>query len=148
MHALQPAGAHAFTRVGIPLYHASAVFARHTLATFYSDLRVEMRHFSVTDTGRRQRHVKLGIGVHGAGRVTGAKTQWDVVSTYHFSPATGLINQHTVDSIHPAPHFTVFDSLKRILSGGAFSDPIGTVRPCRVPLSIPPGQRRKDTTVH
>ncbi|EJD45620.1 hypothetical protein AURDEDRAFT_144964 [Auricularia subglabra TFB-10046 SS5] len=135
---------------GIPLYHASAVFVRHTLVTLYSDLRVELRHCTVVDTGRRQRHVKLGIGVHGAGRVTGAPAQWDVVSTYHFSPVTGLVNQHTVDSIHPAPHFTVFDSLKRILSGGAFTGTsMGNVRPCRVPITVPrEDERPGPTSVH
>ncbi|KZV94451.1 hypothetical protein EXIGLDRAFT_736956 [Exidia glandulosa HHB12029] len=138
-----------FRLEGIPLYHASAVFVRHTLATLYSDLRVEMRNVTVVDTGKRERHVKLGIGVHGAGRVSGAQTQWDVVSTYHFSPATGLINQHTVDSIHPAPHVTVFDALKRMLGGGALTESMGTVRPCRMPISVPsPEQRRPDTTVH
>lgn len=71
-----PASSHRL--LGIPLYHASAVFVRHTLATLYSDLRAELRSFSVVNTGSRQRHVRLGIGVQGQARVTHNEAQWDV----------------------------------------------------------------------
>lgn len=37
-------------------------------------------------------------------------------STYEFSPLTGLICLHTIDSIEPAPHQAVFDALKAALS--------------------------------
>ena len=33
-------------------------------------------------------------------------------STYTFSPITGLIHEHVVNSIHPAPHQAVYDSLR------------------------------------
>ena len=33
-------------------------------------------------------------------------------STYTFSPVTGLIDEHVVNSIHPAPHQAVYDSLR------------------------------------
>ncbi|KAH7105772.1 hypothetical protein BKA62DRAFT_687913 [Auriculariales sp. MPI-PUGE-AT-0066] len=133
---------------GIPLYHASAVFVRHTLATLYSDLRIEMRNFAVINTGHRQRHVRLGIGVHGTARVTRGEAQWDVTSTYHFSPITGLVEQHVVDSIHPAPHLSAFDALKRLLSGSAFTDSVPQVRPCRIPVSqVPNAHHRSDSSV-
>ena len=68
------------------------------------------------------------------------------VSTYHFSPVTGLIEKHVVDSIHPAPHFTAFDALKRILTGGAFPDvpQVPQVRPCRVSTILPEPNRQRD----
>ena len=37
-------------------------------------------------------------------------------STYTFSPVTGLINKHTIDSIQPAPHEAVFDLLRAALA--------------------------------
>ena len=36
-------------------------------------------------------------------------------STYTFSPITGLIHSHVVNSIHPAPHQAVYDSLHSTL---------------------------------
>jgi hypothetical protein len=33
-------------------------------------------------------------------------------STYTFSPISGLIHEHVVNSIHPAPHQAVYDSLR------------------------------------
>ena len=39
-------------------------------------------------------------------------------STYTFSPITGLIHEHTVNSIHPAPHQAVYDSLRSSLGWG------------------------------
>lgn len=40
-------------------------------------------------------------------------------STYTFSPHSGLIHKHTINSIHPAPHQAAYDaiqsSLERIL---------------------------------
>lgn len=32
-------------------------------------------------------------------------------STYGFSPVSGMINQHTIDSIQPAPHQAAYDAL-------------------------------------
>jgi hypothetical protein len=54
-------------------------------------------------------------------------------STYTFSPVTGLIHIHTIDSIHPAPHQAAFDalrsSLERVLglAGGGVAQPTGEV---------------------
>jgi hypothetical protein len=36
-------------------------------------------------------------------------------STYTFSPITGLIHTHTVNSIHPAPHQAVYGALRASL---------------------------------
>jgi len=36
-------------------------------------------------------------------------------STYTFSPVTGLIHRHVVNSILPAPHLAVYDSLRLTL---------------------------------
>ena len=36
-------------------------------------------------------------------------------STYTFSPVTGLIHVHRIDSIHPAPHQAVYDALRASL---------------------------------
>jgi hypothetical protein len=54
-------------------------------------------------------------------------------STYTFSPITGLIHIHTINSIHPAPHQTAYDalrsSLERLLglAGGGVAQPTGEV---------------------
>ena len=37
-------------------------------------------------------------------------------STYTFSPVSGLIHKHTIDSIQPAPHEAVFDLLRAALA--------------------------------
>lgn len=43
--------------------------------------------------------------------------------TYTFSPITGLIQLHTVDSIEPAPHQSLFEALGRFgLIGGEGDD--------------------------
>jgi hypothetical protein len=39
------------------------------------------------------------------------------VSTYSFSPITGLILKHEIESIYPQPHSAVYDSLKASLLG-------------------------------
>lgn len=36
-------------------------------------------------------------------------------STYTFSPNTGLIYRHVINSIHPAPHQAVYDALRSSL---------------------------------
>jgi hypothetical protein len=36
-------------------------------------------------------------------------------STYTFSPYTGLIYLHTINSIHPAPHEAVYDAMRTSL---------------------------------
>lgn len=58
---------------------------------------------------------------------------YDRNSTYTFSPITGLIHIHTINSIHPAPHQAAYDalrsSLERVLglAGGGVAQPTGEV---------------------
>jgi hypothetical protein len=58
---------------------------------------------------------------------------YDRNSTYTFSPITGLIHVHTINSIHPAPHQAAYDALKssleRVLglAGGGVAQPTGEV---------------------
>ena len=53
-------------------------------------------------------------------------------STYTFSPITGLIHEHVVNSIHPAPHQAVYDSLRLSLGkvlGLGWGDGAGSSSP-------------------
>lgn len=47
------------------------------------------------------------------------------VSIYTFSPRTGLVAVHTVNSIHPAPHETVYDALRASLVKLRLTGPAG-----------------------
>ncbi|KAF7368949.1 hypothetical protein MVEN_00221100 [Mycena venus] len=115
---------------GLPMYIASSVFVRHTLNALYSDLKVVLNKVSVETprppvgdadlelkTRRKSREKSLFVGLTATGiaRVSGAAGEWEVNSTYTFSPLTGLIHIHTVNSIHPAPHQAVYDSLRASL---------------------------------
>ena len=128
---------------------ASSVFIRHTMKTLYADLRVEMRrlamHAPPTQTGAprsREKSLCVGLTVHGTTRVSGGLGEWQMWvvrfsdgtgltcrrdSTYGFSPVSGLINLHTIDSIQPAPHHAVLDALRAFSMGGDLLRP-GTVR--------------------
>ncbi|KAG5651500.1 hypothetical protein H0H81_008472, partial [Sphagnurus paluster] len=112
---------------GLPLYLASAVFIRHTLNALYTDLSLDLQKL-VVNTPRapisaeqrgpnnrirsRDKSLLLGFCVTGTSRVSGARGEWEVNSTYSFSPSTGLIDKHVVNSIYPAPHQAVYDSLR------------------------------------
>jgi hypothetical protein len=83
---------------GLPLYHASSVFVRHSLSMFYTDLRVELRSCRVlpSDTKggessekqaipprqdgfhRRERRFTVGLDVHGLSRMGGGRKEWDM----------------------------------------------------------------------
>lgn len=90
---------------------------------------------SSTTPGRRKinrdKSFRIRQIVVGNSRVTGKSSEWEMwvaisfshlgrvsyhtigrESTYTFSPTTGLIHQHVVDSILPAPHVAVYDSLR------------------------------------
>ena len=54
----------------------------------------------------------MRIGVSGLARVSGAKSEWEVDYTYSFSPITGLVLIHTINSIHPAPHESVYEAFR------------------------------------
>ncbi|KZT27787.1 hypothetical protein NEOLEDRAFT_1146227 [Neolentinus lepideus HHB14362 ss-1] len=124
---------------GLPLYMASSVFVRHTMKALYTDLSVELRKMTVQSSAsrsnnsasgfgqvppssesanprdslhRRQKSMFVRFGVSGKNRVSGAKGEWDVASTYTFSPISGLISTHTINNIHPAPHLSAYDMLR------------------------------------
>jgi len=64
----------------------------------------------------REKSLFVGLEVSGVARVSGARGGWEVNSTYVFSPFTGLIHAHIVESIEPAPHQAVFDALRAALA--------------------------------
>lgn len=89
----------------------------------------------------REKSLFVGLTVHGTNRVSKADGGWQVCvllllfrshpdtrtrtlelngrcrnSTYTFSPVTGLIHIHNIDSIHPAPHQAFFNALQAALS--------------------------------
>ncbi|EMD32387.1 hypothetical protein CERSUDRAFT_108825 [Gelatoporia subvermispora B] len=64
----------------------------------------------------REKSLFIGLDVSGVARVTGERGGWEVNSTYVFSPLTGLIHAHIVDSIEPAPHQAVFGALRAALA--------------------------------
>lgn len=128
------------TLEGLHLYIASSIFVRHTLNALYTDLAVTLRRVRVHGSqesgalppgvppaarpkqeGRRARDKKIAIGltVNGVGRVSGVPAEWQVNCTYAFSPHTGHIIHHNVDSIEPAPHHALFEALGKfgLLSG-------------------------------
>lgn len=85
----------------------------------------------------RDKSVSFGLVLSGVGRVSGAPAEWQMCvraiirspylmpgthvcstpshrsHTYTFSPLSGLILAHNVDSIEPAPHQAVFEALGR-----------------------------------
>ncbi|RPD52718.1 hypothetical protein L226DRAFT_480340 [Lentinus tigrinus ALCF2SS1-7] len=64
----------------------------------------------------REKSLFIGLVVRGINRVSKAEGGWEVNSTYTFSPITGLIHIHNIDSIHPAPHLAFFSALQAALS--------------------------------
>ncbi|PVF96959.1 hypothetical protein CPB86DRAFT_761215 [Serendipita vermifera] len=101
---------------GLPLYHASSSFMRHTLNMFYNNLRIELRRAKDINGGHRERKFTIGMGIIGTSRIGGSHAEWDVASTYHISPITGLVHKHVVESIQPAPHIAAYDALDSALS--------------------------------
>ena len=111
-------------RPGAPLYITSSGFVRHTLNALYSDLRVDLLSVRTTPTPspslssskqfgkNRDRSLSMRIGVSGLARVSGAKSEWEVDYTYCFSPVTGLILIHIINSIHPTPHESVYEAFR------------------------------------
>ncbi|KAF7305946.1 hypothetical protein HMN09_00749000 [Mycena chlorophos] len=106
---------------GISMYLASSVFVRHTMNAVYSETRVALNKVAVESRGgkkSREKSLVVGLTASGVARVSGAASEWEVNSTYTFSPLTGLIHIHTVNSIHPAPHQAVYDALRfNVFSG-------------------------------
>ncbi|KAF5354322.1 hypothetical protein D9756_007344 [Leucocoprinus leucothites] len=129
---------------GLSLYHASASFMRHTMNALYSDLAVTLTkvsfhgppslpHKGSTGDGdlgtelmprsekkrqSREKSALVRFMVTGTARVSGGVGEWEVESTYIFSPISGLIHKQVINSIHPAPHQAVYDSLSKLLGFG------------------------------
>ncbi|KAH7890357.1 hypothetical protein F5I97DRAFT_1799513 [Phlebopus sp. FC_14] len=135
---------------GLPLYMASSVFIRHTMKTVYSDLRVELRKCTVQSASspslhpssgsitrsnyKRDKSLFIGLSVYGTARVSGGLGEWQVDSTYSFSPVNGLVNLHTINSIQPAPHQAAYDALRASLNSvfGIGGMGTGDIRPGEV----------------
>lgn len=72
-------------------------------------------------------------------------------STYRFSPQTGLILEHKIDSIEPAPTQAVFDALRAALAklglaGGDDTQVPGAPGAARVqPVPVPVRARAKSS---
>ncbi|KAF8528426.1 hypothetical protein BU17DRAFT_38136, partial [Hysterangium stoloniferum] len=119
---------------GLPLYHASAAFIRHTLSAFYTELDVSLCKLTLRSMGPRDRQIVIRTIVTGKSRLSGTQNEWDVHSTYTLSPDTALIEQHVVESIHPAPHMTFYDGLRTTLAGLAGSnmdqEPVSGMQGC------------------
>jgi hypothetical protein len=100
----------------------------------------------------REKSIRIRQVVNGIGRVSGKPAEWETSvffflffcskilslhfsfseSTYTFSPITGLIHEHVVNSIHPAPHQAVYDSLRLSLGkvlGFGWSEGAGSSSP-------------------
>jgi hypothetical protein len=63
---------------GLPLYHASSVFVRHTLNMFYTDLKVELRRVQDYRIDSRERKFTIGFAVLGRSRMGSAPAEWDM----------------------------------------------------------------------
>ncbi|KIJ56345.1 hypothetical protein M422DRAFT_150950 [Sphaerobolus stellatus SS14] len=101
---------------GLPMYHASAAFVRHTLSALNTKLRVVLCKLRLRGERRtRKMEIEIRTIVTGETRLSGTQVEWDVVSTYSVNSATGLIDVHTVESIQPAPHISIFDGLRASL---------------------------------
>ncbi|KAG8935581.1 hypothetical protein FRC02_007509 [Tulasnella sp. 418] len=127
---------------GLALYQASAAVLRTSLMTLYSNCTVDIVHTSVVSPAKRERQLKLGITIQGRSRLTGSTAEWDVRTTYSFSPLSGLILHHEIQSIDPAPHSRVYDafrlSLMRVLGGDNSPTTLGVGGSCKVPTSTKP----------
>jgi len=132
---------------GLPLYLASASFMRHTMNALYSDLSVTLLKVSMNVSRKDQTYSdRVGEGsekkaerprllreksllvrfmVAGKTRVSGSPSEWEVESSYTFSPVSGLIHKQVINSIHPAPHQAVYHSLSKMFSWGSAESNVG-----------------------
>ncbi|KDQ10725.1 hypothetical protein BOTBODRAFT_163600 [Botryobasidium botryosum FD-172 SS1] len=126
---------------GLSLYQASAVVLRTSLTTLYSDCHVELTRTNVVSSGRRERKAQIALCMVGQNRVSGARAEWNVDATYTFSPLSGLVYRHEIESIRPAPHIAFYDmmraSLHRLIGEGS-TPGIGGVGGGKVTTSDPP----------
>jgi len=64
--------------IGLPLYHASAAFIRHTLNALHTDLRVDLCKLQLRSNGPREKQFLVRNIVSGRARLTGAHNEWDM----------------------------------------------------------------------
>ncbi|KAJ3740126.1 hypothetical protein DFH05DRAFT_452163 [Lentinula detonsa] len=67
---------------------------------------------------KREKSFYIALRVIGTSRVSGALGQWEVRSTYTFSPLNAQIVKHTVNGIEPAPERGVWEGLAKVLGLG------------------------------
>ncbi|KAJ4474442.1 hypothetical protein J3R30DRAFT_3509155 [Lentinula aciculospora] len=67
---------------------------------------------------KREKSLYIALRVTGTSRVSGALGQWEVRSTYTFSPLNAQIIKHTVNGIEPAPERGVWEGLAKVLGLG------------------------------
>lgn len=105
----------------------------------YLPLRADHSDQSSPRRAFREKAFVLGLTIRGVSRVGKAPAQWDVYvfsrrdleatcahvpvysnCTYTFSPASGLVLLHSIDSIEPAPTQALFEALGKfgLLGGG------------------------------
>jgi len=98
---------------GLPLYQGSAALLRSSFTTLYSDCTVNLERMHIVPGGGvRERNVKIDLKMLGKSRLTSMNAEWNVLSTYSFSPLSGKIYRHQIESIYPAPHSAVFDAMR------------------------------------
>ncbi|KAF9513771.1 hypothetical protein BS47DRAFT_1295850 [Hydnum rufescens UP504] len=97
---------------GLPLYQGSAVLLRSSFTTLYTDCSVSLERMQIVPGGVRERNVKIDLTMLGKSRLTSTNAEWNVLSTYSFSPLSGKIYRHQIESIYPAPHSAVFDAMR------------------------------------
>ncbi|KAF8320277.1 hypothetical protein DL93DRAFT_2073781 [Clavulina sp. PMI_390] len=97
---------------GLTMYQGSASMLKSTFTALYSDCSVTLERMSVIPGGFRERKVKIDLGLQGTARLTNTKAEWNVLSTYSFSPTSGLISRHEIERIYPEPHSALIDSVR------------------------------------
>jgi len=131
---------------GLSMYQTSAVVLRTSLTTLYSDCHVELTRTNVVSVGKRERKAQIAMCMIGENRVSGARAEWNVDATYTFSPLSGLIYRHNIESIRPAPHIAFYDmmreSIHRLIGEGT-TPRIGGVGGGKVPATTSEQQESK-----
>jgi len=114
------------------LYSDLAVVLTKVVVNVPSQLPTTTKSLGTTKKVRlvREKSLLVRQNVTGVARVSGKPGEWvvyvfsrtsfidrdlipaDRESTYTFSPSTGLIHKHVINSIHPAPHVAVYESLR------------------------------------
>ncbi|KAF8328145.1 uncharacterized protein EI90DRAFT_1605536 [Cantharellus anzutake] len=100
---------------GLALYQGSSVLLKSSFTALHSDCTVVLERMSILPCGPRERKVRIDLNMQGVARLSSTISAWTVSSTYHFSPISGLIYKHDIESIYPEPHSAVFESMRKAL---------------------------------